>query len=180
MTPDANYQAEAQNKFEILLEKNYPGFWLIGESTIPQTDPKFRLEYPSHVGYSFYIHIHILFLKKSNFKNSFKFRLEYPSHAGYSFYIHIHIFFKKKSNFKNSFKFAILFSRSRHTTARSLPRAVPAAQIWPNPVVGSFIMTFSAVWTSLGSSTAHTEGWNEQPVRGKISLEYPSCDGYYQ
>ena len=34
MTPDANYQAEAQNKFEILLEKNYPGFRLIGESTI--------------------------------------------------------------------------------------------------------------------------------------------------
>ena len=33
MNPDANYRAEAQNKFEILLDWLNPGFRLIGEST---------------------------------------------------------------------------------------------------------------------------------------------------
>ena len=34
MNPDANYRAEAQNKFEILLDWLNPGFRLIGESTL--------------------------------------------------------------------------------------------------------------------------------------------------
>jgi len=33
MNPDANYRAEAQNKFEILLDWLNPGFRLNGEST---------------------------------------------------------------------------------------------------------------------------------------------------